>query len=167
MRIEVDGFEFDFTDAIDVFVFDEADKTKPMYHGLSHAMKAVDLIVELEDAYLFVEVKDFHSPKNYRDSNHFNHLRESLKGKYRDSWLYRWAENKVDKPIRYLCLLTLENALVSRMNKEMRKQLPPGIPVSSRWQRAIADACVVLNLKRWNSNFSAWPVSRIRAGGTP
>jgi len=47
MSIEVDGFEFDFTDAIDVFVFDEKDKTNPMYHGLSHAMKAVDLIVEL------------------------------------------------------------------------------------------------------------------------
>ncbi len=166
MRIEVDGFEFDFTDAIDVFVFDEADKTKSTYHGLSHAMKAVDLIVELDTDYLFVEVKDFYSPEDYQDNNHFNHLRETLKGKYRDSWLYRWAENKVDKPIRYLCLLTLENALVSRMNKEMQKQLPPGMPVS-RWQRAIADACVVLNLKRWNSNFSAWPVSRIRAGGMP
>lgn len=166
MRIEVDGFEFDFTDAIDVFIFDETDKTKSTYHGLSHAMKAIDLVVELKDAYLFVEVKDFHSPADYRDGDHFNHLRESLKGKYRDSWLYRWAENKVDKPIYYLCLLTLENALISRMNKEMRKQLPPGMPVE-RWQKSIAEACVVLNLKRWNSRFSAWPVSRIHAGGTP
>ena len=160
MRIEVDGFDFDFTDAIDVFVFDEADRTKPRYHGLSHAMKAVDLVVELENAYLFVEVKDFHSPEDYQGGDHFDHLRETLKGKYRDSWLYRWAENKVDKPIRYLCLLTLENALISRMNKEMQKQLPPGMPVP-RWQRSIAEACVVLNLKRWNSKFSAWPVSRI------
>ena len=123
MRIEVGGFEFDFTDAIDVFVFDESDKSKPTYHGLSHAMKAVDLIVELDDAYLFVEVKDFYSPKDYQENKNFNHLRETLKGKYRDSWLYRWAEKKVDKPIHYLCLLTLENALVSRMNKEMQKQL--------------------------------------------
>ncbi len=161
MRIEVDGFDFDFTDAIDVFVFDEADRTKPRYHGLSHAMKAVDLVVELENAYLFVEVKDFHSPEDYQGDDHFNHLRETLKGKYRDSWLYRWAENKVDKPIRYLCLLTLEDGLISRMNEEMKKQLPQGIPVSSRWQRAIAEVCVVLNLERWNSKFSAWPVSRI------
>lgn len=166
MRIEVDGFEFDFTDAIDVFVFDEKDKTKPMYHGLSHAMKAVDLIVELQTAYLFVEVKDFHSPEDYKGHDHFNHLQEILKGKYRDSWLYRWAESKVDKPIYYLCLLTLENALVSRMHKEMQKQLPPGKPVS-RWKRAIAENCVVLNLERWNSRFRAWPVSRIHAGGMP
>ena len=54
MRKVVDGFELDFQDAVDVFVFDEKDKSLPTYHGLSHAMKAVDLIVELETAYLFV-----------------------------------------------------------------------------------------------------------------
>ena len=47
MKIEADGFAFDFTDALDGFVFDEKDKTQPHYHGLSHAMKAVDIIVEL------------------------------------------------------------------------------------------------------------------------
>lgn len=119
MRIEADGFRFDFTDAIDAFVFDETDKFKPMYHGLSHAMKAVDLIVELDSAYLFIEVKNFHSPGNYQEGDAFNNLRNTLKLKFRDTWLYRWAENKVDKPIYYLCLLTLENALVSRMNKEI------------------------------------------------
>ena len=29
MKIEADGFAFDFTNALDVFVFDEKDKTKP------------------------------------------------------------------------------------------------------------------------------------------
>ncbi|MGB5157331.1 hypothetical protein [Desulfobacterium sp. N47] len=62
MKVNTDGFEFDFTDAIDAFVFDEKDNSKQTYHGLSHAMKAVDLIVELENEYLFVEVKDFHAP---------------------------------------------------------------------------------------------------------
>ena len=47
MRIEADGFEFDFPDALDAFCFDEKDKTKPHFHGLSHAMKAVDLVIEL------------------------------------------------------------------------------------------------------------------------
>ena len=44
MRIIADGFAFDFTDALDVFIFDEKDKTRPTYHGLP--MKAVDLIAE-------------------------------------------------------------------------------------------------------------------------
>lgn len=159
MKMIVNGFEFEFADAVDAFVFDENDKTLPTYHGLSYAMKAVDLIVELENDYLFVEVKDFHAPDDYRKGDYFNHLREVLKYKYRDSFLYRWAERKLDKPIRYLCLLTLENALISRMNKEIRQQLPPGRPVE-RWQNAIADSCSVLNEERWNHNFPKWPVSR-------
>ena len=160
MKIACDGFEFDFTDAVDVFVFDEKDKTKATYHGLSHAMKAVDLIVELPEDYLFVEVKDFHAPGDYDENNKFNHLREVLKYKYRDSWLYRWAEDKIDKPIRYLCLLTLENALISRMGKELRRQLPPGKPID-RWQREIASGCAIVNLERWNSRFTKWPVIQI------
>jgi len=160
MRQIVDGFEFEFKDAVDVFVFDEKNKDLPTYHGLSHAMKAVDLVVELETGYLFVEVKNFHAPDDYQDGDYFNHLREVLKYKYRDSFLYRWAEKKTDKPIDYLCLLTLDNALISRMNKEMRVQLPPGHAIE-RWKRAIANRCVVLNVERWNHNFPKWPVNRI------
>jgi len=159
MRMTVDGFDFEFEDAIDAFVFDEKDKHLPNYHGLSHAMQAVDLIVELANDYLFIEVKDFHDPDAYQDGNYFNHLRESLKYKYRDTFLYRWAENKIDKPIRYLCLLTLDNALITRMNKEIRKQLPLGRPIS-RWEQSIAKSSVVVNIERWNNNFPKWSVRR-------
>lgn len=159
MRMTVDGFDFDFMDAIDAFVFDEKDKNLPTYHGLSHAMKAVDIIVELENDYLFIEVKNFYSPDDYQSGDCFNHLRNVLKYKYRDTFLYRWAERKIDKPVRYICLLTLENALISRMNKEIRIQLPLSRPVE-RWERSIVDSCVVLNKERWNHNFPKWPVSR-------
>jgi hypothetical protein len=159
MKMTVDGFDFEFEDAIDAFVFDEKDKNLPNYHGLSHAMKAVDLVVELENDYLFIEVKDFHKPENYSNGNNFNHLREVLKQKYRDTFLYRWAQNKINKPIRYLCLLTLDNALTSRMNKEIKKQLPVGRPVS-RWEQAIAQSSVVVNIDRWNQNIPKWPVNR-------
>lgn len=160
MIVTADGFQFDFPDAIDAFVFDDQDRESTNFHGLSHAMKAVDLVVELENDYLFVEMKDFHSPEDYSDGGYFNHLCESLKYKYRDSFLYRWAENKVNKPIRYLCLLNLDNALLSRMNKEINQQLPPGTP-NSRWQRPIAESCVVLNQDRWNGNFPKWPVQKL------
>ena len=33
MRIQVEGFSFDFPDAIDAFVFDEKDKSKQRYLG--------------------------------------------------------------------------------------------------------------------------------------
>lgn len=172
MKIKADGFEFDFSDALDAFCFDEKDKTKPYFHGLSHAMMAVDLVVELPADYLFIEIKDFHAPDDYdfkramdatqrKDRQaHFNHLREVLKYKFRDTWLYRWAEGKTDKPIRYLCLLTLDNALLSVMNKELRCQLPVGLS-GPRWRGELAQTCVILNLERWNTNFPLWPVTRV------
>ncbi len=72
MKIEVDGFSFDFTDAIDAFIFDEKNKNKAHYHGLSQAMKAVDIIVELDNDYLFIEIKDFHAPDDYNFLNAVN-----------------------------------------------------------------------------------------------
>jgi len=165
MKVSADGFEFDFTDAVDAFVFDEKNPASPRFHGLSHAMKAVDLVVELPTDYLFVEAKDFYNPDEYAKSDHFSFLREGLKYKYRDSFLYRWAEDKVDKPIRFICLLTLDNALVSQLNKELRRQLPPG-KAAARWEREIAASCVVVNPARWNKNFPKWPVT-CPGGGAP
>lgn len=178
MRIEADGFKFHFPDALDAFCFDEKDKTQPHFHGLSHAMKAVDLVVELPTDYLFIEIKDFNTADDYDFKRAldaaqrtqcqacFNHLRDVLKHKFRDTWLYRWAEGKTDKPIRYLCLLTLDNALLSVMNKELRCQLPVG-RASPRWNNVLAQSCVVLNVARWNSNFPHWPVTQILRPSVP
>ncbi|MGV8804984.1 MAG: hypothetical protein ACWA6Y_08490 [Polaromonas sp.] len=172
MRIEADGFEFHFPDALDVFCFDEKDKAKPRFHGLSHAMKAV----ELPANYLFIEIKDFHAADDYDFKRavgaahaherqvRFNHLRDVLKHKFRDTWLYRWAEGKADKPILYLCLLTLDSALLAVLGKELKRQLPVGT-AGPRWSGALVQSCAVLNLERWNANFPLWPV--VRAGDLP
>jgi hypothetical protein len=174
MKIHADGFTFDFTDALDVFVFDEKDKTKPTYHG--QPMKAVDIIAELPDAYLFVEMKDFDDPASY-DTKDFSTAEESadkrkafkwlknyLKYKYRDSYLFRHAEEKVDKPIHYICLLTFDNALNTAMRKALHKELPVG-PASKRWKREIVKSCQVVNVAKWNENFPRWPVSHASAEG--
>jgi hypothetical protein len=170
MRIEADGFRFDFTDAIDAFVFDEKDRSKSTYHGLP--MKAVDIVAEFETAYVFVEMKDFDDPEIYNEAltgdeqdveskrKSFNWLKNYLKHKYRDSYLYRHAEQKVDKPIHYLCLLTFDNALNDRMQKALKLELPIG-KASHRWQAEIANSCQVLNVDRWNRNFPKWPVQKI------
>ncbi len=160
MIVVCDGFEFDFTDALDVFIFDEKNKQNTNYHGLSHAMKAVDIVVELQDYYLFIEVKDFYEPESYTDPKSFSHLCETLKYKYRDSWIYRWCEDKTDKPIKYLCLLKLENALLSRITKELRICIPVG-KASPRWVREICNSCNAINFETWNQRFTAWKIKRI------
>ena len=174
MRVQADGFEFHFPDALDAFCFDEKDKTRPHFHGLSHAMKAVDLVIELPTDYLFIEIKDFHAADDYdfkravdsaqRDERQarFQHLLAVLKHKFRDSWLYRWSEGKADKPIRYLCLLTLDNALLSVLGTQLKRQLPVGA-AGPRWTGSLAQSCAVVNLERWNTNFPRWPVTRTQA----
>ena len=174
MKVKADGFEFEFPEALYAYVFDEKDKHAPRYHGLSHAMKAVDLVVELPNDTLFIEVKDFHAPDDYNFKaavtddqrterrQSLNHLRDVLVHKFRDTWLYRWSERAAgapDKPVRYLCVLSLYIGLLGVVSMEMNQVLPNwrGGP---RWQRELAHACVVLNPQRWNSAFPAWPLTR-------
>ncbi len=175
MIIEADGFSFDFTDAIDAFIFDEKDKTSPHYHGLP--MKGVDIIVVLRDACLFVELKDLNDPASYdemmateNDINDalqrrqtFNWLKNYLKYKYRDTYLCRHAENQIDhtKPLHYICVLTFENALNTRLQKTLKKELPVG-KASKRWQFEIARSVQVMNVANWNKNFPKWPLHHQR-----
>ena len=70
------------------------------------------------------------------------------------------SEQKVDKPIHYVCLLTFENALNSIMQKELSRELPVGL-ASERWKQELVRSCQVVNVAKWNENFPKWPV---RAG---
>lgn len=175
MKVQADGFEFEFPEALDAFVFDDKVAASPHFHGLSHAMKAVDLVVELPTDTLFIEVKDFHAPDDYDFRSvrpgegqnvrrqRLNHLRDVLVHKFRDTWLYRWAEREAgtpDKPVRYVCLLTLDNGLLGVVSKELRQSLPLK-PVGPRWQRPLGQSCVVLNPQRWSSAFPAWALRRV------
>lgn len=174
MKVRADGFEFEFPGALDAFVFDEKDNTQPHFHGLSHAMRAVDVVVEFPDDTLFIEVKDFHAPDDYNFKSavnddeqglrraRINHLRDVLVHKFRDTWLYRWAERADGgpaKPVRYLCMLSLDNGLLSTVSKELNQSLPTK-RAGPRWQRELATSCVVVNPQRWNSAFPAWPMTR-------
>ena len=168
--VEADGFRFSFPDALGAFVFDEKDPRAPTYHG--QPMKAVDLVAEFEHSYVFVEVKDFADPQRYdllqaeveaeggntRDA--FNWLKNYLKYKYRDSYLFRHAEDKVDRPIHYLCLLSFNDNLNQRLQSDLRRELPVG-RTSPRWVRSLAADCHVVNLKTWNQRFPNWQVTRV------
>lgn len=176
-EVEADGFKFNFADAIDAFVFDEKDITKPTFHGVP--MKGVDIVAEFETAYVYVEVKDYTDPSIYDElsamteqdkkarQDGFRWLKNYLKYKYRDSFLYRYAEQKVDKPVHYVCLINFDNAMSSRLKKALRAELPVGA-ASRRWTQSIAASCQVVNMAKWNENYPQWPVTRlptVPAGG--
>jgi len=170
MRVEADGYQIDFTDALDAFKFDETDKAKSTYHGAT-ALKAVDIIAEFDTAYVFVEIKEYDTPEDLDEMkgidekecksrhDHFKWLKNYLKYKFRDSLLYRHAEHKVDKPVHYLCLLNFDNALNTRMAKSLNDELPVG-KKSPRWAQEISKSCTALNVKKWNELFPRWPVQK-------
>jgi hypothetical protein len=158
--------EFNFSNTIQAFKFDEKEPTSPHYHGASHCMKAVDFIVEREHDWLFVEVKDFNGtnqtqPSDLNSSEKRKRLLESLKGKYKDTFLYRWAEGKIDdKPIHYVCLVEWnDEALTSLLMKELKQQLPIGL-ISDRWQNELLKSVIVVNMAKWNVHFAESPVTR-------
>jgi hypothetical protein len=168
----IDGFSFDFPDAIAVFKFDETDSSKSTFHDVP--MKCVDMVVELREAYLFVEIKDYDDPTDFDITNFtdeeqlkkkrdgFRWLKNYLKYKYRDSYLFRCAEEKVDKPIHYICLINFENALNSIMQKELKREIPVG-RASKRWKHEIANSCQVLTVEKWVTVFPGWPIAKAGA----
>ena len=170
--VQTDGFEFRFENALDAFVFDETDPEKPTFHGAP--MKGVDIVAEFADDYVYVELKDFHNPSSYDDfgttsdckecsrQTSFNHLKGYLKYKFRDSYLYRHAEQKVEKPVHYICLTNLANAKNRKMQQSLKVELPVG-KASPRWVKALASSCLVVNLDKWNKKFPKWPAKRIDA----
>ena len=167
MKLIERDLEIDFTNAVDGFVFDQMKPALPNFHGIS-AMHRVDFVVEFEDAVLFVEVKDPDNPRTqekglakfYAELNDGT-LSSTFASKYIDSFVYRWAEDKINKPIHYLSLVTLETALLLNLTDEISKKLPPtGKPVA-RWKRAFLENCQVFNIETWNENFPRWPVTRI------
>ncbi len=139
-------------------------------HGLTHCMKAVDFIIELQDRYLFIELKDpFHPKSRDKDrekwiSNFLSgKIDEDFKYKYRDSFLYEWASKKIDKPIYYYVLVAINNLteaeLITRTDA-LKRKIPLHGPSSGSWKRDIIKGCMVFNIETWNKNLTPYPVTR-------
>jgi len=158
MIVKEGDLEFDFSDAVDTVKFDNDD------HGLSHCMKAVDFIVEMPNCYFFIEVKDPSHPKA-RDLDEFYYkakkgeLSKVITGKFRDSFVYRWAQDKLEKPVRFICLMTLEEALLTNLQNQLKRDLPMEGP--TLWAKQIAESCCIVNIDAWNRNYPNWPVCRL------
>lgn len=146
--------------------FDDANS-----HGLSHCMKAVDFIVELDDRIYFIEFKDPQDPNaRSKDRDKFlakfksGELDSDLKTKYRDSWLYEYAEGRTQKPIYYLVLIgadSLSPAELLARTDALQRQIPMNGPNGGQWKKPFAAGCIVMNLAAWNRHVPDMPANRI------
>lgn len=143
---------------------------EPETHGLS-CMKAVDFIVEEDDRILFVEFKDPDDPRatearrdDFIDKFSSGGLDTDLKYKYRDTFLYQWASENIEKPIHYWVLVasqSLTTVDLTRRTDALKRELPLERPRSGAWRRSIVSDCIVFNLDTWNKHLPRYPVERV------
>ena len=161
MILQEGMLKLDFSGVKNALRFDEQDRLSPNFHGLSHCMKAVDFIVEYPDHYLFVEIKNPRDPSRYSTDKDINDLVDDLLVKFRDTFLYRWAEGKQNKPVYYQCLIELDNAQTLHIMNKLKYKLPfKGQP--SNWQKPLAYKCTVANTETWNKIFSNMQVTKVK-----
>lgn len=141
-------------------------------HGLTHCMKAVDFILELSDRFLFIEVKDPDDPASKQEKREefiskflAGGIDEDLKYKYRDTFLYEWASErvKVNKPIYYLVLVaidTLTEADLLARTDDLKRKLPVQGPPSGQWKKRIVEDLAVFNISSWNKQLKGYPITR-------
>lgn len=140
-------------------------------HKLTHCMKAVDFIFELDDRYYFIEFKDPQNPKSKpKDRDKF--ITSFLSGKtdreltlkYRDSFLYEWASGRANKKIYYYILMAFDKLtepdLLARTD-ELKRILPSGDAAPGVWTKKLVHSCTVFNIETWNKFFPDYTVSRI------
>lgn len=153
-QIVTEGIQFDFPAALRLLKFDQQDKNKPDYHTLHAEMKCVDVVAEFADKDVYVEVKDFQNRLTGEEvTPDLARLLENLKYKYRDSFLYRYGQDKADNPILYICLMEhLDRRLLMQLQKRLNQNIPAGIIAG--WTREILREVIVVDKKSWNENLS-------------
>lgn len=175
-QVSADGYIFDFSDdIIDAFVFDS-----PEYHDGLQSMKAVDIIAEFPQEYLYIELKKYDPDRGgiqfrcplwgsksgitkccplskddeKRDLASVKRIAQDLRRKYSDTFLYRYAEDKTDKPVNYICVVEgCDSALINRLHEILKHAIPKGI-VRDSWKRPIVKNIVVVNIDNWNKSDS-------------
>lgn len=171
-QICVDGYVFDFgADVVDAFVFDEPSYKVP-------AMKAVDIIAEFPNEYLFIELKKYdparggiefrcplwgdktliasHCPLaadiTKRNQASVKRIARELRQKYCDTFLYRYAEGRIGKTVNYICVVSgCDSALTLHLQEIVKNAMPKGL-AKTTWIRPIVKNVAVVNVDMWNAS---------------
>lgn len=172
MKLAENDLEIDFTNVSVALKFDQTDAAHADFHDIG-TMPRVDFVVEFNDEIYFVEIKDPGQP-NPVDVGNAKLLKKiangtleaSLVEKYLYSFFYRWAEDRLQKSVHYVCLITLESPMLLPIAEGLEKQLKLLASRSRRWVRKPLASCQVHNIDTWNTVFPDWPVTR-RSAAAP
>ena len=144
----------------------------PQLNGLG----GVDFIVELDDKYLFVEVKDLENPNVPKEEriewrerlfiNKNNPLLTELGIKFKDTILRRWGMDLAfDKPIHYIVLLefnVLDSKLKAKLTADLSGHLPTALTAHHGFHKNIRiKRREILSLTDWREKYKAYAVEVI------
>jgi hypothetical protein len=160
MKLQERDLEFDFEGAVEAVKFDDG-KT----HTFS-SVQPVDFVVEYEDCYRFVEVKDPDEPgaaniEAFRVKLKSGKLIRSLAGKYRDSLFFRGFQKNPQKNVEYVVMLSmgaLDDALLLAKQDELHRSIPFS---HQSWQCNSATVCVILNFNQWKKRYGDDSIRRL------
>ena len=80
-------------------------------------------------------------------------IARELRQKYCDTFLYYYAEDKLNKPVNYVCVLEgCDAAQAVRLKEIMSLQIPQGVPLPTEWVRPIVKNMAVVNVSGWNAS---------------
>jgi hypothetical protein len=170
------GLYFDFKGAKTVISLDKHG------HGLSHILKAVDFVVEWDDQFWLVEVKnpeDSEIPSQYKDKaieKYFKKITtpsssicDDLYQKFVDSLLYLGLDCGIpsEKPMRYMTLIALSALTPIQLSNLLYKLLAisNGLlqgPPKKGWSKGFS--VHLFNLELWNRAFPQCQVTRVEKG---
>ncbi|CAK0772252.1 transposase [Azospirillaceae bacterium] len=163
-EFEVDGLKITLPDGVVGRKFDNSET-----HGLSHCMKAVDIIIEAKDATIFMEFKYPDNPgaeEKRRDDYINNFLSGSIDRnlilKCRDTLLYEIFSGKFEMPIYYIVLIEgkgLEPKHLLRRTDSLKKNIPLLGPYGNKWKKTLIQECCVMNVAQWNKKYPNYPIT--------
>lgn len=68
-------------------------------------------------------------------------------------------QEKIDKPIHFISLITLDEGMLSNLNDNIQRSLP--IDNRSHWIKPVIESCNIVNIDSWRRNFSKWTINRV------
>lgn len=164
--------EIDFAEAA-AMKFDQTNPDLSDCHGAPE-MCRVDFVVECAEDIYFVEVKDPGNPSaTVKARNEFaarvredGKLADNLAAKFVDTFFYRWAEERLEKSVSYVCLIALEQDILMALEDDVARRLSPFGKKVPGWKRYPVKTLVVVNLEYFNKIFKEknWCARRVSEG---
>lgn len=165
--LAADGFSITVPEAaISARLFDDEIK------AISHTkIKSVDLIIEFETEYWFVEFKNLdnptprgrdRTPEEAAEEFAAKKLDDDLRQKFKDTWLFELGSGRGQKPVSYFVVAGarhMESALLLRRTDALKKWWPFCQNSQCQvWPPERVIPCEVHNVETWNQLYPQCPI---------